>query len=324
MALPDRQAELEHFKTAINLSAYAASLGYQIDARESSRSSVIMRCGQDKVIIAKDAATHHWVYFSVRDDNDHGTIIDFVQKRRPLTMGELRKELRPWIGQGASPAPAPERYAAHVEPSRSDQAQVQAAYGNTLPIDGHHAYLEQARAIPASVLRDPRFAGKIRRDARHNAIFPHVNADGLCGFEKKNTGFTGFASGGEKGLWASAANSQDTTLIITEGAIDALSYHALFRPPHARYLSIGGAMNPNQPKLLTRAMQRLPEGGTLVIATDNDAGGDTLTDQLTQLAKDTRPDLAITTHRPPQRGEDWNDVLKAKARSPQSQQGRGR
>ena len=35
--------ELERFKTEINLTEFAVSLGYQLDRRKSSRSSIVMR-----------------------------------------------------------------------------------------------------------------------------------------------------------------------------------------------------------------------------------------------------------------------------------------
>ena len=39
---PRQRDELERFKTAINLTEYAASEGYQLDRRESSRNSLVM------------------------------------------------------------------------------------------------------------------------------------------------------------------------------------------------------------------------------------------------------------------------------------------
>jgi hypothetical protein len=99
--------ELESFKTSIDLGAYAASRGYVLDRKESWRGSAVMRHPDgDKVMIKRDA-DRHYVYFSVRDEADHGTIIDFVQHRLRLSLGNLRKELRPWIGKNAEVIPYP-------------------------------------------------------------------------------------------------------------------------------------------------------------------------------------------------------------------------
>ena len=77
------------------------------------------------------------------------------------------------------------------------------------------------RGIGPETLLLPRFAGCVRVDARHNALFPHYDRAGLCGFEIKNKDFTGFAAGGVKGLWYSAAKPTDTALVLVESAIDA-------------------------------------------------------------------------------------------------------
>jgi hypothetical protein len=46
--------------------------------------------------------------------------------------------------------------------------------------------------------------GAQKYEARGEApAFPHFDQLGLCGYELKNRNFTGFAPGGEKGLWSS-------------------------------------------------------------------------------------------------------------------------
>ena len=94
-----RDDTLEDLKTGINLVEFAASYGYEPDKRESSRNSVVMRhASGDKIIVAR-ASHGHWVYFSVRDDGDNGTIIDFIQHRKPgATLGHVRRELAAWSG----------------------------------------------------------------------------------------------------------------------------------------------------------------------------------------------------------------------------------
>ncbi len=109
--------ELEDFKAHINLSEYAAAQGYEMDRRASSKNSVLMRhCGGDNIVIAC-GTDRHWIYFSVRDDADNGTIIDFVQNRKGVKLGGVRQELRPWIG-GARPVarPDPDLFAHEIEP----------------------------------------------------------------------------------------------------------------------------------------------------------------------------------------------------------------
>lgn len=172
-----------------------------------------------------------------------------------------------------------------------------------------HAYIEGERAIPRAILGDQRFVGCLRIDERGNAVFPHRNEDGYSGAEVKNRGFTGFLPGGSKALWTSASFEGDNSLVVTESAIDALSHAALRPSPHSRYASIGGAMNPEQPELLRLAAQMLPPGSRVVIATDNDEGGDRL---LGAIREALRPlGIATVEDRPETRGLDWNDVLRS-------------
>jgi hypothetical protein len=315
----DRNTELEAFKRQINLSEFAASLGYTLNQRASCRTSVEMVSPDgDKVVIMRDTDSH-WIYFSRRDQSDNGSIIDFLQKRRPCSLGQVRMALRPWIGESPNPPKRPpaHSYAPQLETSSKDLVQVQAAFAVMEPVSAH-AYLI-GRSIPAAVLSGPRLAGKIYRDTRRNAVFPHHNEAGLCGYEIKNQGFTGFATGGEKGLWFSAVGHTDTTAVFAETEIDAISYYALHPSDQVRLFSTGGSLNPSQPDLIARAAARLPEGGQIIIATDNDPAGDKLAETIRNAVESAeRPDLQITRHCPEPAGQDWNDVLK-RSEAPQTQ-----
>ena len=119
-----------------------------------------------------------------------------------------------------------------------------------------HPYLENERALPASLLASERFAGCIRTDSRGNAVFPHFDGEGLCGFEIKNKGFTGFSTGGAKGLFMSNIEPGDNRLVFCESGIDALSYAALFPDERTRYASIGGKPSPMQRELIRSAAAR--------------------------------------------------------------------
>ena len=191
--------ELEAFKR-IKLHEYAASLGYVLstDKDDQSRRETVMRKDGDKISIRMDQ-DGHYVYYSFRDETDHGTIIDFVARRQNPNLGEIRKILRSWMGT------KPKIVCEHLDPApRSDVETVRDEYARMKDLRWHD-YLEQERCIPRSVLVSSRFKGGIRVDSRANAIFPHHNLGGLCGFEKRNRGFKGFADLGEKGLWQSIA-----------------------------------------------------------------------------------------------------------------------
>jgi Toprim-like/Protein of unknown function (DUF3991) len=303
--------ELDSFKTSVALPAYAAvAHGYQLDRKESWRGSIVMRHPNgDKIIIKRDAGSGHYVYFSVRDDNDNGTIIDFLKHTQSLTLGAIRKELRPWIGMPPVPTPTfPE-----LHPTTRDRVRVEAEY-ERMKEASYHPYLENERRIPRRLLRSKRFEGRIRLDRHGNAIFPHEDKDGLCGFEKKNHGYTSFSAGGTKAIWMSNVFPDDDRLVLCEAAIDALSYAALFPNAHTRYGSIGGKLNPAQPALIRDQANVMPAHSIIVAAMDADVDGRKLAEVVREAVRHTgRADLRFEMHEP-EGYKDWNDQIRGKRR----------
>jgi len=183
--------ELDAFKREIDLRQFAVTVGYSVDRRESWRGSTVLRRGADKIVVKRNG-NGHYVFFSVREDEDHGTVIDFVQRRQNLSLGAVRKVLRPWIGRPATPM----EFSA-LEPTNSDRMRVEGAYRRMADVS-RYAYLEQDRSVPTIVLWSPRFVGRMRMDSRGNTVFPHFDTAGLCGYEIKNRGFTGLPPGEKK------------------------------------------------------------------------------------------------------------------------------
>jgi len=315
--MKDRDSELDVFKREIDLRLFAMSFGYAIDSRESWRGSAVLRSGADKIVVKRNG-NGHYVFFSLRDDDDHGTVIDFVQRRRHLSLGTVRQALRPWIG-GASTAPQ----LPPLEPASEKRMDIEREYRRMAHAQ-RYPYLEHQRSLPAAVLLSPRFAGCMRIDARNNTVFPHFDQAGLCGYEIKNRGFTGFAAGGRKGLWLSHTRPDDRRLVLAEGAIDALSYATLFPDSADRthYASLGGRPSSRQLQLLQAAIGKLPEQPEVVAAFDADEAGRGLVDMIGEVVAEVhrsmgRGDIRFLPHLPAKEGEDWNQVLQD-LRSPTS------
>src|SRR5215813_8002489 len=113
--------ELDAFKREIDLRQFAASFGYEMDRHESWRGSTVLRRGGDKIVVKRNN-NGHYIYFSVRDDRDNGTIIDFAQRRIGASLGQVRQTLRPWIGRPAVPTLSP------LEPASKDRMRVEREY----------------------------------------------------------------------------------------------------------------------------------------------------------------------------------------------------
>jgi hypothetical protein len=304
--------ELTRFKMDIDLIEFAKHCyGYfqSKNADDRSRRGVCLRNNKnDKIFVSRDHGGH-WIYYSFRDERDNGTIVDFVLHRENRSLGEIRKQLRHYLC-----TPAPERptsdEAPDLKPVERDRALVERAWAAASTV-ANSLYLNQ-RGLRPETLTDPKFAGTWKQDVRGNVLFVHRDELGISGFEIKNRGFTRFATGGTKRLWHSVPGLNDTTLVIAESAIDALSYHQLHQGAAntTRYASLSGAPSPAQLKLVGRALDQMqPARRTLIAAVDSDEGGSQIAKQLAAVVQThtgvifqrDSPDLSL--------GKDWNDAL---------------
>ncbi len=295
-----REKELERFKTEINLVSYATRIGYKYLKRESRRNSAVLRHNSGDLIVVATDTDGHGIYFSVRDNSDNGTIIDFLQNRSNLSLGGVRKELRPHLAGGVRSCD----YVAKPQPTSRDRISL-IKECSRFSAPTNNCYLAK-RGISASTLNSDRFIGRIATDSKENVIFPHYDRDGLTGYSIKNVNFTGFSKGGTKALWQSNRNEDDTHLVITESAIDALSYHQLFPHEQTSYISTEGTPSNYQKELIVEAMAELKlAGNEIIIATDNDEVGNQLADTLASLAPSGTQIKRIA----PESGKDWNEYL---------------
>ncbi len=299
-----QKPDYPRFKQDINLTQYAAHMGYEIDRKKSTRSSIAMRNGADKVIISRRGG--NWVYFSVSDDSDNGTIINFIENRTRKTIGEIGQELNTWLG-GAIQLPQPQNYAPLVAEQKSDPARIRQIFQKCRVVT-KHAYLE-SRGITEALLSSERFTGRVFKDRYNNAVFPHYSGKGVCALELKNAEKCIFVRGSEKTLWRSNTKADDNTLVIAEAVIDVLSYHQLFNLENALYVATGGGMSPEQGRIIRLAAQNLPALKTITLITDNDEGGDKLTAKLKAIIAESGFKGEVIRHSPQGRGDDWNDVL---------------
>ena len=318
----DRRSEIDAFK-ALNLSVIASNYNYRIVKAKSTRHSVLMDSGNDKIIVSKNG--NHYVYCSVYDPGSNGTAIDFVQKivEPGCSLGRVRQLLRPYL-DGAYFSTVLKKhdgqYAKSIRPSSTDFLAVAARYSGFEPITTHHQYLCTERGIPLALLQQDRLRGRVRHCPNRNSIiFPHWGSpsenggDGercITGYEIKGAGINMFSAEGRKGLWASAGFKHDRVLAVAESGLDALSYLALNEANNVRVVSLSGQINPYQPNLILSAIARMGQGTQIVAAFDNDEAGDRLTEVLQGIVRDCgRGDIEFRDDRPAKRGTDWNAVL---------------
>ena len=263
----------------------------------------------DKILVGIDKGDNHYFYSSVNDDRDNGSIIDFIQNRRNLNLGEVRKELRPWLNNTYSPTYTPKEPTPKLTPTSQDRHKILTHFEG-FQVIVTHPYLNQ-RGISPQTTNNPRFQGTIYTDRRNNVIFPHVDHDGVCGYDIRNQQFKGFSKGGTKGLWSSRASTDDLTLVICESPLDCLSYHQLFPDANTRYFATGGTLSETQKNLIKGAFEKFHgRGGQIIIATDKDKGGQEIAQELKNIA----PENAQISHLVPRHHKDWNEALMAQIR----------
>lgn len=319
-----RNEELDQFKTKINLVNYAQNNGYQLDQNKSSINCIVLKDNQgDKILVGLDKTDNHYFYYSLTTETDKGSIIDFIQKRKNLNLGEVRKELRPWINNNYSPTyKSTNKSSIKLTPTSKDKYQIVAQFESFQTIN-NHPYLNQ-RGINQDTIKNPRFKGTIYLDSRQNAIFSHRDREGVCGYELRNHNFKGFSNGGTKGLWVSNSSSKDEKLVICESPLDCLSYHQLFPDDHTRYFATSGTLSQKQKDLLRTAFEKFDQKkGEIIIATDKDIGGEEIAQKLKEIA----PKTAQVFRHAPKYQKDWNEALKAqieRERQQQNQRSRGR
>jgi hypothetical protein len=296
--------ELDGFKR-IDLRQFAASVGYEEDVSHRSARETVMRRDHDKISIRLDV-DGHYVYYSFRDATDHGTIIDFTLTRNGRDWRRMCEDLRRFATQEHGPS------LLHFKPLVStpkDRISVERSFRQMRVVQSH-PYLRR-RGIVDGLLGSPRFAGRVRIDHRGNAVFPHYDLDGLCGYELKNQNFTGFAPHGAKGLWVSRTVPADQNLIVAESAIECLSYALLFPgSDDRRFASVAGAISQKQEALIAALVQRLEIGAVITAAMNADEAGQRFCVQVrTCVERSGRNDLRVREHLPHEQGRDWNDLL---------------
>lgn len=296
--------ELDRFKSEISLIDYAcAEFGYELQARESSKSSKVLKCGGDKIIVTRQDG--HDVYFSTGDDRDNGSVIDFLQRRKSLNLGQVRKELRQWLPGAKRPAlQRPARAPEHAQAVTKDRAGVIQKWEQMKPYSG--SYLTHERGIDSRIIE----AFGVKRDERGNACFAHKDSSGITGWESKNKGFTGFAIGGDRRVtWTRIDDVPLRKVVICEAAIDCMSYAQLRHEPGTGYMSTSGTQfNDDQREQLAGLLAKADAmGAKIVLAMDADAAGDKMAQELASMA----PQGAEMAREVPGVGKDWNDALRA-------------
>lgn len=312
--MDDEKKELELFKTKIDLCEFAASRGFCVDLKKTTKKSSVMRRDQEQIVVSV-GEKGYYIYFKRGPKSvvDSGTIIDFVQAEYNFSLGKVRVELRKWLGWKNRPKVNPNHFVRVSKRSTAQDLDFMKQYLELWDIDDQRSnvlgYL-YSRGISEDIVFHNRFKSTLRTDKFSNIIFPHFLKKCVVGWEIKNHRFTGFPENSTKSVWFSNRFELDDTLILTEAGIEALSFYALFPEffDHAWCLATAGGWGPESENMISMAIKSFPRHN-IITAFNNDNEGIKYTDAIKNILVGLNDNRSPIILKP--KSNDWNDDLRA-------------
>jgi len=295
--------ELEKFKQEVNIAEVAQLFGYYVDKEKSSRAVKQLRNDQtgDKIVVSKNEANGHYIYFSMQDNSDNGTIIDFLQRHTGKNLGQVRKYLRKWLKGQIEGKYEP----ISIQKSNADRNKI---YRIWEKIENDKYFVGSWRAISGDIWEE--IAEKNRIKIQGDTIyFPMYDLGGICGIEKRTiaNGEKRIISGSTKGLWSYGNLQKAKEIVIAESPLDAISYKLLGGNEDIYVLATMGAIGEKQKEILRVILDRAKEK-EIVIATDNDLAGELLAQEIVEISKEVGATNKLYRAAPPN-AKDWNEEL---------------
>ncbi|HEX8326115.1 MAG TPA: toprim domain-containing protein [Hymenobacter sp.] len=276
--------------------------------------------GDDTLVVFKGRGGD-WMYFNAQDDRDKGSVIDWMKNRvssdRIAGIAQLpgrnlwqsvNDHFRAYLNLPEAQRPRldlpPIVETAPGEKFHSIYTQ------HCRPLEDT-AYLE-GRGITKSTIANPQFAGRILNQlytvqkegmpARTyvNTAFPAYHEGRVVGLELKGEGFKGQAPESQftRSLWLSKLpeGRPAAVLVVSESALDTLSYAQLHPGESALYASTAGTLTQNKIYELKRLLneEHIP---AIRAAFDNDTQGHHFdTRLLAGLASEQNPMKVVREH----------------------------
>ncbi|MGH7083709.1 MAG: DUF3991 domain-containing protein, partial [Acetobacteraceae bacterium] len=311
MRYPAHDSEIDHLKESVSCATVLERIGgWKLDAKESTRRALKYRRWKAEILIVNHNQRGWWNPLG----EERGDCFALVQYLRPdLNFGQARCMLRALAGI-APPLLAATSRRREANPPRST-ASCWAAAERLSPAGLAWKYLTGERCIPGSILALVAGQDAVRQGGYGTPWFAHRDHAGrLTGIEARGPVYRGFLAGGTKSLFRlrPSAAAEPLRVAVLEAPIDALSIAAIETvavdglATQTLYVATGGGIGPGTVDALERIFTELSDrGGTVAIATDNDAAGDRHAGKIESLAR--KQGLRIERARPPQRFTDWTD-----------------
>lgn len=286
---------LAQFRERISIIELATANGYTPNKKHWSKKYPVfdnLNSG-DRIYILNPDKPSNQGYVNVRDDFDKGTLVDFVRKR--LTTDFIQFN-RPERSEFSNINAVLYHHLSLPEPQRKQLAEVvNNIPSRKAPVGDGNAFRADlldikplqitdfllSRGISQATLNHPNFLGtvyNVENKGFMNTAFPYYDHTGtMIGIETRNHNFKQHAENSQKsaGFWHSNPPQKIDQVLITESAIDALSYHQLHQRNNVLYISTGGNLVAEQIRSLQRYVSDLSgaEGAKMLLGFDQDRDG---------------------------------------------------
>jgi 5S rRNA maturation endonuclease (ribonuclease M5) len=257
----------------------------------------------DKIIIGKDKADGHYIYFNPNDEGDSGTIIDFVKNRTGETLGHIRKRLRSWLHN-----PQPQENIP-VKASTKDALRIANIWS---AIEETTSYFDSHWGVHHLTLDRLQRMRNVKRGKDHEYYFALSDLNGICGIERRTREDKHIIKGSAKGVFVDGEIKEAKEIVIFESPVDMISYmelHNQIYDTDRYYVCTMGSIGESAEKSL-EAIFTYNKDANIIVAVDNDQGGDTITEKIATILSRVDGNVSrASRHKPTMK--DWNDDLKA-------------
>lgn len=300
--------ELNGFKKNINLAEFSTNFGYLKNKDKSSTNAPVMcHPNGDKIVVGKDRADGHYIYFNPSNNSDKGTILDFLKHRTKQNLGEIRKTCRAWLHNPRTIEKIP------VYASTKDTQKIVNLWSR-LPSDAVN--LTNFRGIDYQTMAWLGESGRAKYDQKEEALyFVLSDLGGICGIEKRTADNKRIIEGSTKGVFTIGKLAEAERIVVFESPIDMLSYKSLKKGGISDfYVCTMGSIGESA-ELSLKAIFKYSTA-QIVLALDNDEGGKKIADKIGTIT--TRQ---MTREVP--LNKDWNEDLNAKKQVQRQKNGFG-
>ena len=286
--IEETSTDPNHLMKEVDLVHYAELCGYRIRENMNSKNVVIMDKDEDKLLVVRDTKGTD-LYFSLVPPDDGGSFSDFVRKKKALSVGEVRKRMRERKHDlSSSSTPAPPMSREWIENT------VRAYRLN--PYSG--GVLESRWGLLPETVE--RFREQIREDDKGNVCFLHRNNKGVTGWEILGEDRIEFSERGtHSSFFVGKTGTRILRVVITESALEAMSYFQVRGKEGDCYLSLGGTISRKQLDSLREVAQRFRP---VVMVTGGDERGRRLAEEIEREVPGLLQEL-------PSSGRTWNEEI---------------